>query len=745
MPDDPSLFVAHGKTHQFSKRSLFLFKNNNIFRRAVVWIITHKRFDHIIVFLILVNALLLGIKDYTDPESLTPVNKFVDSCEPVFVWAFTIEFALKVLGMGFFLDEGSYLRDAWNWLDFIVVLSSLLTEIPQMKSVSGMRTFRLMRPLRSLTTMPSMKILISTLLASVSQLGGVLVLAVFFFMIFAILGISLWIGSIHRRCRLTEFPVDGDWVADGDLTSLCSSYNECPANRWCGSLPEAYRAYEKGNERYFIDYSPDCLKDPDCPNIVKTLYRDDEIEDLNYGYSSFDNIIVAFLTIFQCVTLEGWIDITNIYEDAYAPTFVHIYFLLCIIVCSFFVLNLTIAVMLLKYEELDKSEKSSEHLEDLRVYGNEIGEEGLPSSFTEFIIEQDNINISPKGLKILKNQKQDNSWRTLIKSTATFDPEDGYYHNGMTRICFYVVNSPIFSGFILLVIIANTVVLSLDKYPAFDQKVQDFFSALNLSFTIIFTFEVVIKIIGVGVRGFASDRFNIFDSVIVLISLIEMVVEALNNDDEGGGGSGGAISAMRALRLFRVFKLFKAGDLRTLLDGIAFTILAVGDYCILLLLFIYVFALLGMSMFAGKVKFNADGDIDYEDPEAEVPRANFDHVLWAMITVFFVMIGENWNSTMYDHMRGTSKFASLYFIALVILGNIIMLNLFLAILLGNFDRARNFGEKKKIFDAFDSMNKMGYNLNISISYLFDDNDLTRFIEEKILCEGKEDGSPKKKV
>lgn len=143
---------------------------------------------------------------------------------------------LKVIGMGFFLDEGSYLRDAWNWLDFIVVLSSLLTEIPAMKSVSGMRTFRLMRPLRSLTTMPSMKILISTLLASVAQLGGVLVLALFFFTIFAILGISLWIGSIHKRCRLTQFPVDGDWEADPELTTLCSSYNACPTNRWCGSL-----------------------------------------------------------------------------------------------------------------------------------------------------------------------------------------------------------------------------------------------------------------------------------------------------------------------------------------------------------------------------------------------------------------------------------------------------------------------------------------------------------------------------
>ena len=96
------------------------------------------------------------------------------------------------------------------------------------------------------------------------------------------------------------------------------------------------------------------------PDILIT--RDTAIEDLNFGYSSFNHLASAFLTIFQCVTLEGWIDITNMYTDAYQSWFVNIYFLLCIIVCSFFVLNLTIAVMLLKYEELDKSEKSSTHL-----------------------------------------------------------------------------------------------------------------------------------------------------------------------------------------------------------------------------------------------------------------------------------------------------------------------------------------------------------------------------------------------
>ena len=72
----------------------------------------------------------------------------------------------------------------------------------------------------------------------------------------------------------------------------------------------------------------------------------------------------------------------------------------------------------------------------------------------------------------------------------------------------------------------------------------------------------------------------------------------------------------------------------------------------------------------------------------------------AALIVFCVMIGDNRKSVMCDHMSSTSVGARscVNFITIVILGNLIMLNLFMAILLGNFDRARNFGEKKKIFE-----------------------------------------------
>ena len=125
-------FFAHGKYHTFSPKSVWMLGNGNPVRAGIVWIITHKRFDQVIVCLILVNSLLLGIKDYTDVKNESSINQFVEQCEPLFAWAFSIECVLKILGMGFILDPGSYLRDVWNWLDFIVVVSSLLTAIPQM-------------------------------------------------------------------------------------------------------------------------------------------------------------------------------------------------------------------------------------------------------------------------------------------------------------------------------------------------------------------------------------------------------------------------------------------------------------------------------------------------------------------------------------------------------------------------------------------------------------------------------------
>lgn len=232
--------------------------------------------------------------------------------------------------------------------------------------------------------------------------------------------------------------------------------------------------------------------------------------------------------------------------------------------------------------------------------------------------------------------------------------------------------------------------------------------------------------IGLGGKEFIKERFNKFDLLIVIISILEF------QNDEGPG----IFSSLRAFRLFKLFRLFRVGDLRILLDSITFTLSTISDYVILLLLFIFVFALMGMSFFAGKVKFDEVSDQVVPLGENDMPiggvspRTNFDEIVWAIITIFEVLMGEAWNEIMYGCIRSVGSLASVYFIALVVGGNIIMLNLFLAILLGNFDKARNFQQKKKVFEAFKEIIYSGKTLNETLDVIL--GDMSIHVKTKIL-------------
>ena len=282
--------------------------------------------------MIFINSLLLGCKSYTDTDNITPINKFVESTEPFFTAFFLLECLVKTAAMGIMFGKNCYLDDPWNWLDFLVVITSLLTAIPSLESISGLRTFRLFRPLRSLNTMPSMKIFIGTLLSSLSHLSGIFGLGLFIFGIFAILGVTLWEGRIHYRCYLTPEPLaNGTWVLLPDYKRLCSDARACPEGSYCNSISNITALGIKMG-----DTPPD-------------IWADTNIPELNYGLTNFDNIGFAFLTIFETIIGEGWSTVMNIYSDAYNDIVVKLYFVLCVFICSFFLLNLTIAVMLMRY------------------------------------------------------------------------------------------------------------------------------------------------------------------------------------------------------------------------------------------------------------------------------------------------------------------------------------------------------------------------------------------------------------
>ncbi|CAM9347519.1 unnamed protein product, partial [Phaeothamnion confervicola] len=233
-------------------------------------------------------------------------------------------------------------------------------------------------------------------------------------------------------------------------------------------------------------------------------------------------------------------------------------------------------------------------------------------------------------------------------------------------------------------IIANTVVLAMDRYPIPEQQTENMDRA-NLVFTAVFALEMAVTLAAVGWRAYWQNAFNVFDGVIVLSSLIDLIMTYVSP------GGGGGVSALRTFRLLRVFKLARRWrSLQTVLRAMGRTVLQIGNFAMLLALFIYIYALIGMEFFANHLHFDpATGvplsitDDGYE--EADVPRNNFDGILWASTTVFQVLTRDNWNELLFECWKAVGAIAPVYFISLMVFGSFIVMNTFLAILLSNFE------------------------------------------------------------
>src|SRR3546814_602864 len=160
---------------------------------------------------------------------------------------------------------------------------------------------------------------------------------------------------------------------------------------------------------------------------------------------------------------------------------------------------------------------------------------------------------------------------------------------------------------------------------------------------------------------------------IVIASIIEMAISP--PPILGGTASnGGAFTAARILRIARVVKLTREWKgTNRLFESLAKSASEIWNFGLLLFIFVYTYALLGMSLFANRLRFDEEGypialGSDHW-ADAEVPRSNFDTFDLAFTTVFQVLTGENWNEIFYATYRGAGPTASvLYFVTLLLLG-----------------------------------------------------------------------------
>uniref|UniRef100_A0A8C6VWM0 Voltage-dependent T-type calcium channel subunit alpha n=1 Tax=Nothobranchius furzeri TaxID=105023 RepID=A0A8C6VWM0_NOTFU len=325
------------------------------------------------MLVILLNCVTLGMfhpcEDINcDSERCKILQDFDD-----FIFAFfAIEMVIKMVALGIF-GKKCYLGDTWNRLDFFIVLAGMLEYSLNLQNVSfsAVRTVRVLRPLRAINRVPSMRILVTLLLDTLPMLGNVLLLCFFVFFIFGIVGVQLWAGLLRNRCFVKDnfsFPLSvelGKYFHtenDDENPFICSMPRD-NGMRDCGSIP---KLYDEGGQQCNLDIdSYNSTDNTTCVNWNQ-YYTNCSAGLINpfKGAINFDNICYAWIAIFQVITLEGWVDIMYFVMDAHS-FYNFIYFILLIIIGSFFMINLCLVVIATQFSETKQRE--SQLMKEQRV------------------------------------------------------------------------------------------------------------------------------------------------------------------------------------------------------------------------------------------------------------------------------------------------------------------------------------------------------------------------------------------
>ncbi|XP_070815300.1 calcium channel, voltage-dependent, L type, alpha 1D subunit, a isoform X4 [Chaetodon trifascialis] len=676
-------------------RALFCLNLNNPIRRACISLVEWKPFDIFILIAIFANCMALAVYVPFPEDDSNSTNHDLETVEYAFLIIFTIETFLKIIAYGLVMHQNAYVRNGWNMLDFVIVVIGLFSVVlelltkeekiegdgesshPSMHGhggkpggfdVKALRAFRVLRPLRLVSGVPSLQVVLNSIIKAMVPLLHIALLVLFVIIIYAIIGLELFIGKMHATCYIPG--TDGIAEEEPAPCAISGHGRQCPIN---------------GSE---------CREGWQGPNG---------------GITNFDNFLFAMLTVFQCITMEGWTDVLYWMNDAMGFELPWVYFVSLVIFGSFFVLNLVLGVLSGEFSkerekakargDFQKLREKQQLEEDLKGYldwitqaedidpdnEDEADEESkrnpsVPASETESV-NTENQNgedektpcCGPLCQKISKS-KFSRRWRR--------------WNRFCRRKCRLAVKSVPFYWLVIILVFLNTLTISSEHYnqPLWLTQVQDVANKVLLA---LFTCEMLVKMYSLGLQAYFVSLFNRFDCFVVCGGITETILVELEIMSPLG------ISVFRCVRLLRIFKVTRHWQsLSNLVASLLNSMKSIASLLLLLFLFIIIFSLLGMQVFGGKFNFD----------ETQTKRSTFDNFPQALLTVFQILTGEDWNAVMYDGIMAyggpssSGMIVCFYFIILFICGNYILLNVFLAIAVDNLADAESLntdeGDKK---------------------------------------------------
>ncbi|XP_073506495.1 voltage-dependent L-type calcium channel subunit alpha-1C isoform X8 [Phyllobates terribilis] len=665
-------------------RALLCLTLKNPIRRACISIVEWKPFEIIILLTIFANCVALAVYIPFPEDDSNATNSNLERVEYLFLIIFTVEAFLKVIAYGLLFHPNAYLRNGWNLLDFIIVVVGLFSAILEQATkadggsalggkgagfdVKALRAFRVLRPLRLVSGVPSLQVVLNSIIKAMVPLLHIALLVLFVIIIYAIIGLELFMGKMHKTCYF--------------LTN-----KEVPAEEEPSPC-----ALNSNNGRH-------------CPNesVCESGW-----DGPKHGITNFDNFAFAMLTVFQCITMEGWTDVLYWMQDAMGYELPCFYFVSLVIFGSFFVLNLVLGVLSGEFSkerekakargDFQKLREKQQLEEDLKGYldwitqaedidpenEDEDIDEDKPRNMSMPTSETESVNTDNVGSGDVEEESCGVRLAHRI-SKSKFSRYWRRWNRFCRRKCRAAVKSNVFYWLVIFLVFLNTLTIASEHYnqPDWLTEVQDTTNKVLLA---LFTAEMLLKMYSLGLQAYFVSLFNRFDCFIVCGGILETILVETKIMSPLG------ISVLRCVRLLRIFKITRYwNSLSNLVASLLNSVRSIASLLLLLFLFIIIFSLLGMQLFGGKFNFD----------EMQTRRSTFDNFPQALLTVFQILTGEDWNSVMYDGIMayGGPSFPGMlvciYFIILFICGNYILLNVFLAIAVDNLADAESLTSAQK--------------------------------------------------
>ncbi|XP_053554365.1 sodium channel protein type 2 subunit alpha-like [Bombina bombina] len=327
--------------------ALYILTPFNPVRKVAIKILVHALFSMLIMCTILTNCVFMTMSN--PPE-------WTKNVEYTFTGIYTFESLVKILARGFCIDGFTFLRDPWNWLDFSVITMAYVTEFVDLGNVSALRTFRVLRALKTISVIPGLKTIVGALIQSVKKLSDVMILTVFCLSVFALIGLQLFMGHLRNKCvqwppTLAAYELNTYAIFNSTIGENGSFVNvtNMEFNR------DKYIADEK--RYYYLEGSRDallCGNSTDAGQCPKGYVCLKIGRNPNYGYTSFDTFSWAFLSLFRLMTQDYWENLYQLTLRAAGKTYM-IFFVLVIFLGSFYLINLILAVVAMAYEEQNQA------------------------------------------------------------------------------------------------------------------------------------------------------------------------------------------------------------------------------------------------------------------------------------------------------------------------------------------------------------------------------------------------------